>query len=1190
MNRTDLTKHILLIPAGLIVLFWTLYLMVSPLKFALGVVLFLITLIAGELLLLGDQSGSDDEGRGKLPQSTHRISNELAIVVLFALFLAIILSVPAIKGEIFVEWITLELPNIARIVAAFAMNFLPGYMILAIVGRGELGRLPKLVASYFLSFFVLTIVAFAGARIAGIVNELFLELFSFACTLLILTYVLRRLLLKKPNFQKEDISAPAITGFRKVLPALLVGLTVAFIGVWFWWMYSSIGFFIGAQGTDMWRIHSTAQDFLDYRAFNLLQFPWWLNLYLAGFTIISGVPLANSYLTLFPLIGLAVLSFYAMSMSFFKNRRTASLATLSYAIFSGPAWLYALYLRDFSSIIGYDEWKAIIYEASGKFLLQGWYPPFVVGLNGAVLAYAALWFLMYATWQLDLRNKFNLFLMSIVLAICYMVHGVDPVIFVVYLAALLIVCSATGNDEGKERVRRGALSVLLGIGLAALIDVSMTPEYDYFNSVSIYALDSRYFYFNSPTFYLLAFGSTAIIILTYSKLIRNRVTQIGHFAHRRLSQKHFDSLKRYVPETILYFYGISLVVFIMLLPSLSPETTLLGQVPWYVYLVVGGVPSLFGVVGISVVLHKWSELDVRARGVLAFCAVSILLLFIFGQAVSFINETFFYTRFWERRTFVYIQPLMSLLMAYALVTLFGRINVKKLESPRNLGKIAIASLLTSMIVLSSVSSTLVAGDFAQVGYFASTITKEELEALKFLHYSLPIGSPVAYINQRTGTDFIRAFASDKWSYDRNLWVGQYYRSPSSAISALRSTGAQYLYLNRIRDLNDLKKNLFLEQLIRVLPIAFNNSEVTIYSIPSLRSPSLYSSLGLVSPKETEGSVYDAYVSWFWTLVMSQHSYSVIWNTSNTVALNYAETVIMPYDPLQTAEDAGQLLEWVSNGGHLIVSNTNEFGMFAESIGLKTRVPLANCDSTENWNTRYERGEISLENAVKIEGNASLRLQNNLSAWESWIYTPPVPWNLSQYEYLGIWVYGTGGGPIWYLYLTDSEGSASYYRYDLSFYDPDTKNYEPSFIGWKLILVPIEEAYGHLNLSAIAELHIDTGWQLPVNILIDEIFVIEESHEPTFVLANGVNGETLSIEFPLVGVEGLGFSGSSSIIANYTKDGASVAPFAFQQELGDGKVTYLNSNLLYEFILSESSGLRSPYEILLRVLEMITAKP
>ncbi len=262
------------------------------------------------------------------------------------------------------------------------------------------------------------------------------------------------------------------------------------------------------------------------------------------------------------------------------------------------------------------------------------------------------------------------------------------------------------------------------------------------------------------------------------------------------------------------------------------------------------------------------------------------------------------------------------------------------------------------------------------------------------------------------------------------------------------------------------------------------------------------------------------------------------------------------------------------------------------VGLLSKVSLVNCDSTENWDTLYrpKRGEIFIENDIEIEGNASLRLRNNQSSWEEWIYTPPTSWNLSGYEYLGIWVYQpeypfTGGGPKWLLYLTDSNGNENYFRYDLSVYVfyPQTKTYVANFTGWKLHLIPIKQYYSGLNLSVIEKFRIVTGAELPVNILIDDIFVLEES-ERSIVRANGVQG-AINIDLPIIEVEGLSPSADVRVIANYTLDGVPVAPFAIQKDLGSGKVTYLNANLLYQSILSEGSDFTSPYEVLVKILEI-----
>jgi len=1182
----SLMRHFISIFAGLIVLFWTLYLMITPLKIALGLVLFMITFVCVELLLSESEDKMDTENNGR-GAGQAMILGEILIGIAFILSLVTILSVPAIKGEIFLEWTLIGWPNAARLIAAFCVNFFPGYIILKIVGNHGLGRLSKLISSYLLSLFVLTITAFVSARIFNIVDESFLTAFLFVCATLLLAYTLKLLLRRKPRSASENSSTIFPTNHKTLVPTLLVGLTAVFIGVFLWWMYSNIGFFFGSPGSDMWRLHGAAQTYLDYRAFNLLYYPWWFDLYISGFTVVSGVPTANAYLALYPLIALPALSFYLMASIFFKEKRMPSLATLSYAIFSGPAWFYALYLRDFNPSIGSDEWKSILYEASSKFLLQGRYTAFPLGFTGAVVGYASLWCLMYASWRLDVGSKHGFLIISTTFALSYLMHGVEPVIFMLYLFSLLIACEVTHNDEGRKRIGWAALSALVGLGIVALIDISLTPQYNYFNSIvpNPNALASTYFYFNSPSFYLLAVASMSLIVLVRVRARGNKFMRFRQIMYDRLVSKYRESLKKRLAEMVFYVYGVALIVFVILFPSLTITQTLFGSVPWYVYPIIGGVPSFLGLVGIAITLRKWNELETRLKTTLLFCALSLLLLFVFGQAISFVNERYFYTRFWERRTFAYVVPMMAMLMAYALVNLFSRVHLEKPHRAKYIGRIVVVSILTSVIIIGSVSSTLIAADFASIVFFADQPTKDELEALRYLHYSLPMGEKAGYLNRRTGTDYIRAFASDKWTSDTRLWLGQS-SSPMNVLSSIQQADIRHLYLNHVRDSRELDRNLFIQQLIRVLPVEFNNSEVTIYSIPPLRFPSPSSPLGLISPQEIAGAVYDAYALWSMTLVTGTYPYQVITNSSDPDVLNGAKNILVPYDPLPVKEETRQLLDWVTRGGHLIVSNTNELGISSDLFGLRTKIPLVNCDSTDNWRTVYgTRGTISVESAVKVEGTASLRLQNNLSSWEGYIYTLQDPWNLTQYEYLGIWVYGTGGGPLFYLKLTDSNDNEAYYRLDLSTYDPSTREYYPSFIGWKLVLIPISEHFSTLNLSAIKRLKIETGFTMPVDILIDEVFAVEETQERLSVRVDGIGGAT-SIALPEISVRSLNPSVDARIIANYTRSGATVTPFAIQKDFGSGKITYLNINPLYHLFVYENSGFAGGSEVLAKILELL----
>lgn len=268
-----------------------------------------------------------------------------------------------------------------------------------------------------------------------------------------------------------------------------------------------------------------------------------------------------------------------------------------------------------------------------------------------------------------------------------------------------------------------------------------------------------------------------------------------------------------------------------------------------------------------------------------------------------------------------------------------------------------------------------------------------------------------------------------------------------------------------------------------------------------------------------------------------------------------------------------------------MSNTNLYGFFSELLGLESKVSLVNCDSVLNWTTRINRGQIFLESGMKVEGEASIRLQNNMSAFEEWIYTPSAPWNLSSYRYLGAWIHSTGGGPQWALFLTDSSGNENYYRIYLSTFDRETETYSPSFTGWKRVLIPIEDYYGALNLSSITQLRMITGFQLPVDILVDDIFVFGHVGEESLVSADYIEG-AVDIGLGNIEIENMSSGLDTTVIANYTQDSVPVAPFALQKEFGNGTVTYLNINLLYQYLISESYGIFSPHEIFIKILEII----
>jgi hypothetical protein len=1141
------------------------YLIVWPTKIVLGIILFFMTFLIGELLLCQGKDRSFPIGFGSFSSYIHRFLKDI-LAILVIVFSLLIAYIPAIESKLYVEWVDLTYLNVIRLIAAFFLNFLPGYLIIILAGA-KIRGLSKFVASYFLSLFIMTIAGFSGAYVNGRIGSLYLEIFLTVNVFLVIFYFSMRF--RKLTFSINQNVSSRRRGSVFSLSHLVLVLSFMFQYAWIWGSLEKVDFFIGGAGSDMWRHHGFAQAFLDGRAFTWIHVPWWFHVYLASFAVLSGVPSVNAYLALYPLVIISKVSFYVMVSSFFKDKRIAVLATLAYITFSGPAWFYALQLRGFGPVTDYDSWIRILWRTGGKFLYQGWYPPFTIAFVASDIAYACLWWLMHAAYSLNLRNKFNFLLVSIVSALSYLLHVSDLLIFTIYLGAFMLIYLYNHYTQSKIKVRLATLSVIASLGIITIIEILLT-EYYYFLQYYMTRFESpQYYYFNTPSFYAVLIVSITIIFLSYEELL----------ARRSISRLLSLICKPFVLVSFLsIIYSLSLIVWIIMFPDFDVGLIGVGSVPWYAYLGSGGLPYFLALVSIGYVSLNRKRLH-HVMDIITFSVLSLLLLFALGRTVSFVNLNLFYTGFWERRILTYMHPIISMLAAYALVLTFKKINLK---SPLDWPKFIISSFLMSVVLLTSVSTTLLALDFTTREDVKSPTTAE-LDALTYLHYSLPTGFKTAYLNKYTGADYIRSFANDKWTYDSKLWVGQFSSSPEIILAVLDRADVKFLYLHHTRDLKDLEKNVFIQQLIKVLPVEFNNSEVTIYSVPPLHPPTDHATLGIAFPPERSGDSFNAHVVWLLTLAMSNYTYTLM-DISNPTTLKSVEIIILPYDPQPYGDDAENLLRWVEEGGYLIISNTNFYGVFSELVGATPKTKLINCDSIENWRTFYGRGEISVETKRKVEGISSIRMKNNKSSWEEWIYTFDEPWNLSEFNYLGIWVYGTGGGPQWYLHLFDSNGrrSSHSFRYDLSVWDYEKRTYIPKFLGWKLHIIPIKKYYGDIDLSSVKELRIVTGFQMPVNFLIDDIFALKGF---SLVMASSIKGEE-TINLSPISVSNINYGSDVKVIASYAQNGEFVAPFAIQKNFGKGKITYLNINTLYQSIFSEKINI-TVHETLLKILKIIS---
>jgi len=886
-----------------------------------------------------------------------------------------------------------------------------------------------------------------------------------------------------------------------------------------------------------------------------------------------------------------------MVSSLFRDKKIAAVATLVYAVFSGPAWLYSIYLRDFIS--SPQTWTGILYATGDKFLIQGWYPPFVVGFKHSVISLAALWWMVYAVRRLNLRNRFNFFLMSSIWALGYLFHVIDGLAFFVFLGVLLIIYMVSHDTEGKKRIRLAAIAVLIALAFVIVIELSLTNYY--LTYPSFYAPSRRYYYLISPSFYLAAVASASVIILSYARM-PNSMHNIFVSKYQGLKSKLPSWVNESLGvEVIFYVYFTSLILWIALFEGFHTAQFTVGQVPWYAQPVVLGVPFLLGLVGTSILLLRWRKLGKEVKNALIFCVLSSAFFFIVGSVITVLNMYFFYTGGGERGIMSwYTRAMVSILATYALFEIFRGIIPRKSLKLRHVTKVAISTLLIPLIVISSISSTLIAQDFLS-SFYEVKISEEERQALTYLHYSLPRGY-IAYLAKPSGISYIRAFANDKWWDDPGLWLGAEWqfggvRAPENILFTMKQTNAAYIYVHHTRDSQVLQKSLLLQLFLSVLPVAFDNSEVSIYSVPpSIRAPtSGESELGIVKPSQSSEPAYDAYVLSLFSIALNGDvTYTILNGISDPRMETVSKTILVPYDPVPNEENASTLLDWVSHGRNLVVFNTNSFGTFEGWTGSRQKRILVSCDSDSGWSGWGERGSISIETTKKTEGNASLRFyfENLMSyQWSGWAYnvTQPEgkPWNLSEWDTIGIWIYNSiTSGPQWYLKLYDVNGKIGQFGNSQFLSRWYQAKYVPSFYGWKLITIPIRKYFGELDLANVTKLEISTGYQLPVDILVDEIAVYRNITGSTYVANKIIGSQT--IDLPSIAVPSLDIGGTTGVIANYTLNELPVAPFAIEKDLGSGKVSFVNILPLNNFILSDARKFDVPdtLEKIYQILQII----
>jgi len=434
--------------------------------------------------------------------------HDLIFILIYILSIILIILVSSVKNPYYIEWHQIPFLNWLRLFAATLLStFFPGYVIFRFInGNYKYGKLEAIISSYFLSLFFIPIINFV---------LLYVNLtIQFGKQRLIIPNLFL-LLLFTGNVLRKKVNTKCLnTNMHKIqIPIYKSGTLMCLFA------FIIIGSYTVTLGNpyqagDQWLWIGRSLQFMK-GSFPVVNnriipfYPWWFDLYLTYFFIISGVPILNAYGSLSYLAVLPSITFYLLLGQYFKQKRKVQLVGTVFTTFLGFGWIYYIYkklimnpsnLIEVSDIVRlsgdktYDLWRGILFLP-----IEGIRPVYVIG-------YPALFALIYmlarsrenylVTWS-------DSFMIAVLVAVGYLGHVFEILIFLgIYFLIFLF-----GRDFSSQP-KKFSYAILLGLLFVALIDY-LSPGKLYTVSKSSEGL------IISPYFYLSLFSVMLVSLLQF---------------------------------------------------------------------------------------------------------------------------------------------------------------------------------------------------------------------------------------------------------------------------------------------------------------------------------------------------------------------------------------------------------------------------------------------------------------------------------------------------------------------------------------------------------------------------------------------------------------------------------------------------------------------------------------------------
>lgn len=805
----------------------------------------------------------------KVRMPTYYLLDAVLIAVCFVGWVLISLNPFSSHLPQFADWFSLPISGYIQFMSSVILtSFFSGYMILRISGITR--KMPALavfvfsiVLSLFLAstFFLLFVIYLKLDISLFVIILLLIDVLLVVCQITRMLTERRRKAVRIELFRSSQYSGAC---FYQILIIVLASLLI------YSFVFSVLYYTSPLPYHDEWQHYGTANRILRFaQDGSITQFfsspavtDFWPCSYIASVNLLSGFPQLNVYYLLHFLVILPLLCVYLSYKSLFSklSPKIPVVATI-FTMFGGFGGLYALFttrIVSWNFVNTTELFMGILGSGIKTYDING----LVVFHLAPYIAPAQIWGLAsFLLLVLLVQQKIELghsrwFLIAFIVAFGYLGHY-SPEIFMFIISFFVI--SLFLRSYSASFIQKTGISIFFGL-LIVLASDFLLP-------VRLYSVDSSYIF--------CLVGSVAIFFSSFTKSLA--VSLVAYVCETKERTKGvFSKASQFlVPFALfstLYIYILSLMIWFNILPSFEIGKTVSGLgvdfVPWYIYPVrlgITGLIFLFVLVGM-IINSRFRE---KTKGSFQFCFLILIVSIVVGKLFHILPV------YMESRLTTFMWFALSPIVAFALVNLCS--SIKKTSRK------VVSAVLVTLILIVGFLSPIYYVEYLSIynetyvwAPYNVQASKEEFEGLQFLYDHSNSNTTVLTVTFESrfliasfgGIPLEHVYGGDSIARD----VSRVFLQPhdiETVLHILANSNVNYIYVasrdNTAIDTfyPEFREGFIFSFLLNYLPVVLNNSDVTIYQVPSFSAPHIVQ--GGISLLEASSMRFDVNLSDAWFL-------------------------------------------------------------------------------------------------------------------------------------------------------------------------------------------------------------------------------------------------------------------------------------------------------------------------------------